>query len=60
VVDQRHIHQRLTVLPVSISIENADIGVTYSGVILMNRIIEKSIAMARSLGIRFGSEYSSD
>lgn len=42
------------------SLENAGIGVTYSGVTLMNRIIEKSIAMAGSPGTRFGSDYSSD
>jgi hypothetical protein len=42
------------------SLENAGIRVTYSGVKLMNRIIEKSIAMARSIGTGFGSEYSSD
>jgi hypothetical protein len=41
-------------------LENAGIGVTYSVLTLMNRIIEKSIAMARSPWTRFGSEYSSD
>ena len=41
-------------------LENAGIGVTYSGVTLMNRIIEKSITIARSPGTGFGSEYSSD
>jgi hypothetical protein len=35
------------------SLENAGIVVTYSGVTLMNCIIEKSIAMARSPGTRF-------
>jgi len=41
------------------SLENVSIEPTYSGVTLMNSIIEKSIKMARSPGTRFGSYYSS-
>jgi hypothetical protein len=42
------------------SLENTNIDVTYSGVTLMSRIIEKGIAAAISLDPGVGSEYSSD
>ena len=32
------------------SLEKSGVGVTYSGVILMDRIIEKNVAMERSPG----------
>ncbi len=42
------------------SLEKSGVGVTYSGVILMGRIIEKNVAMERSPGTGFGSENTSD